>query len=506
MAAISILKALALLAERDPTRPILIEDERVVTRAEFDASTNRLARAYAAMGVEHGDFVSVILPNSIAFLEAIAAIWKLGAVPQPLPPKLAAKELGEIIALAKPKLIVGDPPVRTETCAMLPQGFTPDPALSDAALPDAISPHFKAMVSGGSTGRPKIIVAGNPGEIDLDAPCPTIQPNERILVTGPLYHNAPFFAATTCLLSGGCAVLTQHFDPEQTLRLIQRHKINFMTLVPTMMHRMWRLSHGVKSNYDLSSLRAVVHSAAPCPIWLKEAWIDWIGAEKLIEAYSNTEAPGYTIIGGKEWLKKKGSVGKVDPRACEIKIVGPNGNTLPHNQVGEIYMRPAVGPDSSYYYGERYYYIGAEPKQLKGGWDSMGDLGYLDSDGYLFLCDRRADVILRGGANIFPAEVEAALDAHPAVKSSAVIGLPDEDLGEKVMAIVEVEEDVTIDELKSYLRSQLSPNKIPALFEFVSSPIRNGAGKVCRRDLRLSWLSRMAAETKMNTLHRAQLG
>ncbi len=167
VAAISILKALALLAERDPDRPILIEDESVVTRAECDSSTNRLARAYAAMGVGRGDSVSVILPNSIAFIEAIAAIWKLGAVPKPPPLKLAAKELSEIIALAKPELIVGNPPVQSETCAILPQGFTPDTALSDAPLPDVIATHFKAMTSGGSTGRPKIIVLGNPHSVSI---------------------------------------------------------------------------------------------------------------------------------------------------------------------------------------------------------------------------------------------------------------------------------------------------------------------------------------------------
>jgi bile acid-coenzyme A ligase len=484
VAAISIRSALALLAERAPTLPILIEDERTVTRAEFDTSTNRLARAYAAMGVTRGDFVSILLPNSIAFLEAVAAVWKLGAVPQPLPAKLAPKELAEILALAKPKLIVGDTPVPTETCACLPTGFQPDPTLSDAPLPDVTAPHFKAMVSGGSTGRPKIIVAGNPGVIDLDAPCPTVQPNERMLVTGPLHHNAPFFATTTCLLSGGCAILTSKFDPETTLGLIHRHRINFVTLVPTMMHRIWRLGDPKRLQYDMSSLRVVVHSAAPCPIWLKQSWIDWLGADRIVEAYSNTEAPGYTIINGHEWLKKKGSVGRVDPNACEIKIVDQSGRKLAPGEIGEIFMRPILGPDSNYFYGDRYYYIGASPRQLDGGWDSMGDLGYLDSDGYLFLCDRRADIILKGGSNIFPAEIEAAIEQHPKVLSSAVIGIPDEDLGETILAIVESQPGLTSDEMRAFLRGTLSQYKVPSLFEFVDEPVRNAAGKVCRRNLK----------------------
>jgi len=497
VAAISILKALALLADRDPRRPILIEDERTVTRAEFDAATNRLARAYAAMGVERGDFVSVILPNSIAFLEAIAAIWKLGAVPQPLPPKLAPKELGEIIALAKPKLIVGNPPLRTETCAILPEGFTPDPALSDAALPDVVSPHFKAMVSGGSTGRPKIIVAGNPGMIDLDAPFPTVQPNERFLVTGPLYHNAPFLGAVMCLLSGGSVVVMSRFDGEETLRMIEKHKVNFITLVPTMMSRIWRLGESVRRKYDLSSIRAMVHSAAPCPTWLKEGWIEWLGPDRVLEAYSNTEAPGYTYITGRDWLRKRGSVGRADPTTCEIKVCDQSGRRLNAGEIGEIYMRPKLGPGSTYCYGDRYYYIGAEPKMLTDGWESMGDLGYLDDEGYLFLADRRADVIIRGGANIFPAEIEAALEEHAAVRSCVVIGIPDQDLGETVLAIVDTDRPVTETELRRHLDSRVSAYKIPATFEFVRTALRDDAGKVCRRKLRTNKLQHLASANHM---------
>jgi bile acid-coenzyme A ligase len=484
VAAISIRSALALLAERAPTQPILIEDERTVTRAEFDASTNRLARAYAAMGVTRGDFVSILLPNSIAFLEAVAAVWKLGAVPQPLPAKLAPKELAEILALAKPKLIVGDTPVPTETCACLPTGFQPDPALSDAPLPDVTAPHFKAMVSGGSTGRPKIIVAGNPGVIDLDAPFPTVQPNERFLVTGPLYHNAPFLGAVMCLLSGGSVVVMSRFDGEDVLRLIDRHKVNFITLVPTMMSRIWRLGSAIRRKYNLSSIRAMVHSAAPCPVWLKEAWIDWLGPDRVLEAYSNTEAPGYTYITGRDWLERRGSVGRADPSTCEIKICAPNGDMLPAGQIGEIFMRPTLGPGSTYCYGDRYYYIGAEPKVLESGWESMGDLGYVDSDGYLYLADRRADVIIRGGANIYPAEVEAAVEAHECVRSCVVIGIPDADLGETVLAIVDAVRHVSEDELRHHLHVRLTPYKIPTAFEFVQGSLRDDAGKVCRGKLR----------------------
>ncbi|MDX2145716.1 MAG: AMP-binding protein [Rhodospirillaceae bacterium] len=484
MAAISILKALELLAAREPDKAILIEDERVVTRAQFDASTNRLARAFAAHGVTQGDFVSIILPNSIAFLETVAAVWKLGAVPQPLPAKLAAKELTEIIALAKPKLIVGQPPTTPDNCAVIPHGFSPNPALSAAPLPDAVAPHFKAMVSGGSTGRPKIIVAGNPGMIDLEAPFPTVQPNERFLVTGPLYHNAPFLGAVMCLLSGGSVVMMSRFDAEDALRMIERHKVNFITLVPTMMHRIWRLGETVRRKYDMSSLRAMVHSAAPCPTWLKEGWIEWLGPDRVLEAYSNTEAPGYTYITGREWLSKKGSVGKAPPSTCQIKICDQHGHELPPGHVGEIFMRPTLGAGSTYCYGERYFYIGAEPRLLSDGWESMGDLGYIDPDGYLYLADRRSDIIIRGGANIFPAEIEAVIDSHPSVRSSVVFGLPDLDLGETVCAVVDADQMVDEVDLRHYLAHRLSPYKVPTTFEFVQTALRDDAGKVCRRKFR----------------------
>lgn len=484
MAAISILKALALLAERAPDKAILIEGERTLTRAQFDASTNRLARAYAAMGVERGDFVSVILPNSIAFLESIAAIWKIGAVPQPLPPKLAAKELTEILALAKPKLIVGNPPVQTEQCAVLPQGFTPDTALSDAPLPDVVSPHFKAMVSGGSTGRPKIIVAGNPGMIDLNAPFPTVQPNERFLVTGPLYHNAQFLAATTCMLSGGSAVIMTRFDALSALNLIEKHQVNFVSLVPTMMHRIWRLGDSIRNQYDMSSIRAVVHSASICPMWLKESWINWLGPDRIIEAYSSTEAPGYTIITGREWLVRKGSVGKPDPSGCQVKICDSAGAEVAAGKIGEVYMRPTPGPQSKYQFGNKYHYIGALAKTLPGDWESMGDEGYVDRDGYLYIVDRSADIIIRGGANIYPAEIEAAIDAYPTVRSSIVVGIPDEDLGESILAIVDCTAPIPVDTLKRHLSDHLSAYKIPQKFEFVINPLRDDAGKARRLAIR----------------------
>jgi bile acid-coenzyme A ligase len=227
----------------------------------------------------------------------------------------------------------------------------------------------------------------------------------------------------------------------------------------------------------MSSLRIMVHMAAPCPAWLKEAWIEWLGPDVVCELYGGTEAQSFTWITGREWLEHRGSVGR-PLEGGRMKIVGPDGEVLPPGEIGEIYMLPDEGP------GSTYHYIGAEPKADAQGWESLGDLGWMDEDGYLYLSDRLKDMILSGGANIYPAEVEGALESHPAVRSCAVIGLPDEDLGQRVHAVVEIAEDVTEEELVAHLSEYLVRYKIPRSFEFTREPVRDDAGKVRRSALR----------------------
>lgn len=226
----------------------------------------------------------------------------------------------------------------------------------------------------------------------------------------------------------------------------------------------------------MSHLKALWHLAAPCPAWLKEAYIEWLGASVIWELYGGTEGTGSTIISGAEWLNHRGSVGKPGENT-EMKIVDENGETLPAGEVGELYIRPVTGP------GSTYRYIGAESKAIDGGWESLGDLGYFDEDGYLYLADRHTDMILSGGANIYPAEVEAAIDAFPSVRSSAVIGLPDEDLGNTVHAIVDAPDGITEDALQAHLNERLVRYKVPRTFEFVNEPLRDDAGKVRRKQL-----------------------
>jgi len=242
-----------------------------------------------------------------------------------------------------------------------------------------------------------------------------------------------------------------------------------------MMQRIWKLPDEERESYDLSSLEVVWHLAAPCPAWLKEAWINWLGPEKILELYAGTEAQAVTIITGTDWLEHRGSVGQ--PFSGEMKIVGESGDTLPPGEVGEVFMRSADGVAT-------YEYVGAQARTMDDGWESLGDMGSLDEEGYLYLADRQTDMILVGGANIYPAEVEAAIDEHHAVRSSAVIGLPDDDLGAAPHAIVDAVEKVTDDDLRTHLAERLVRYKIPRTFEFVDEPVRDDAGKVRRKALR----------------------
>ena len=460
-------------ATQSPSRPALTGDGQTLSWLEIDQRTNRLARAYQGLGVRADDLVTIALPNGIEFFEAAIATWKLGAIPQPVSHRLPQIERAAIVELAKAKLVVG---ARAGSRTSVPANFSPDPNYSDAPLPERIATHWKAPTSGGSTGRPKLILSGFPGQFDPDVSVYRMLSNRTHLVPGPLYHNAPFSLSCRALMRGNHVVVMPKFDALETLQNLARYQIDYVLLVPTMMHRIWRLDPVVRNGFDLSALRIVVHMAAPCPAWLKANWIEWLGPERIHELYGGTEAQASTWITGTEWLTHRGSVGQPQPGG-RMKIVDPEGHDLPPGEVGEVYMAPDAGP------GTTYRYRGAEPKQL-GAWESLGDMGWMDADGYLYLADRQTDMILRGGANIYPAEIEAALDAHPKIRSSAAIGLPDEALGNRIHAIVDAPEGVTDAELLEHLALRLVQYKIPESFEYVASPVRDDAGKVRRSALR----------------------
>jgi bile acid-coenzyme A ligase len=455
-------------AEADPDHLAVTDEWRSITRRDLDRLANRIARALAAQGVVQNDRVTIALPNSVEFVATMIACWNLGATVQPVSARLPERELDAIIGLASPRVVVREP--------VAVDGF------DDAPLPDATSNPWKAMTSGGSTGRPKLIEATQPGMIDAEAqPLLMMTPGGTHMMPGPLYHNGPFMWTTTALLAGNHVVLGGRFDAETTLQLIDRWHPDSMYVVPTMMSRISKLPDDVRDRYDTSSLKVIWHLAAPCPPWLKEEWIEWFGASAIWELYAGTEAQAATIINGTEWLQHRGSVGRVDTE--KFLIVDDDGNEVDRGVVGEIYMRASTDGSVS-----TYRYVGAEAKTLEreGGWESLGDMGMIDADGYLYLSDRQTDMILAGGANIYPAEIEAALDEHPHVRSSAVIGLPDDDLGNRVHAIIHTDNGAPIDadDLRAHLAERLVRYKIPRSFEFTDEPLRDDAGKVRRTALR----------------------
>jgi bile acid-coenzyme A ligase len=340
------------LAQAAPGFPAVTCDGVTISRAELEARTNRLARAYRTLGVTPDSLVTIGLPNGIGFFEAAVAAWKLGATPQPISSRLPAAERRAIVDLANPSLVVGVDPAESSGRPTLPAGFEPDPSLPADPLPPAVATSFKAPTSGGSTGRPKLIVATQPGVWEALVDYTTLlrmTADGVHLVTGPLYHNGPFTSAALALLKGNHLVVMPRFDAAGALMLIERHRVDWMYAVPTMMHRIWRLPESERTRYDLSSLLVVFHMAAPCPPWLKEAWIGWLGGERILELYGGTEAQAITFITGDEWLEHRGSVGRV--LLGEMRVLDPDGRELPAGQVGEIWMRRGPDAPPTYRYG-----------------------------------------------------------------------------------------------------------------------------------------------------------
>lgn len=473
-------------AVTSPDRPSLTEGETTLTRTQLVASVERVAAAFAERGVGEGAWVTISMPNGIEFVQSALAAWLLGATPQPISHRLPAAEREAIIALADPPLVIGAqaaeaggrPVLSSDEIARL----AADPAGPRWQKDAVLSPDWKVVTSGGSTGRPKLIVAAGPADADAVGGLGRllrVQPDGSLLVTGPMTHNAPFVAMTAGLLLGNHVVVMRRFDAAATLALVERHRIDWLYLVPTMMLRMVRLPEQDRLAYDLSSLRIAFHMAAPCAPWLKREWIDWIGPEKVLELYGGTELQAMTVITGTEWLEHEGSVGKAV--LGEIECRDTDGAALPPRVVGELWMRRG-GADVAI----PYRYVGATAKAAQDNWESLGDMGFLDEDGYVYVTDRDTDMILVGGANVYPAEIEAALDEHPFVRSSCVIGLPHEDLGAVPYAIVELAQGsvVTDEELLEHVRSRVEAIKVPRSIERVGFPLRDDAGKVRRSALR----------------------
>jgi long-chain acyl-CoA synthetase len=344
------------------------------------------------------------------------------------------------------------------------------------------------LYSSGTTGRPKGIKSPLTGE-PIEAPTTLSQlaqawfrigPDTVYLSPAPLYHAAPLRWCMAVQKLGGTVIVMEHFDAERALSLIEKYRVTASQWVPTHFVRMLRLPASIRSKYDVSSLKVAVHAAAPCPVPVKEQMIEWWGPV-LYEYYAGSEGNGMTFIASSDWLRKKGSVGKAV--YGELHICDDEGNELPRNQEGSVYF--SGGRDFTYH--------NAPEKTLQcrneQGWSTLGDIGYVDDDGFLFLTERKAFMIISGGVNIYPQEIENLLVSHPKVMDVAVVGGPDDEMGEKVIAVVQPVDweeagDKLAVELNAFARAHLSHVKTPRQIDFMQELPRHGNGKLYKRLLR----------------------
>jgi bile acid-coenzyme A ligase len=478
------------------------------TRAELDEQAAAVARALEASGVTSESLVVLAVPNSAESILCMYATWWLGACVFPLSTKLVAAEQREVLAAAaesgRPMVVIAAPSVsiddlRADGVRFISldklmvdsQSMATEPLTSPGD--DRIPFPGRALPSGGSTGRPKVIVDTRPlaAEPDVGNPLAELMgrsPGQTLLVVGPLYHAIPFGSTFSTLFDRGHVVLMTRFDATAALDAIEAHRVEVLPTVPIHLLRMAR-EPGIETR-DLSSIVHLYHSGAPCPEWLKRRWLDLVGPERVYEGFGSAESIGMVLIRGDEWLEHPGSVGRARGILTEVVVREPGGDEAPTGEVGEIFMRwrPAEGPTGSSLQGATYRYWGSEAPDAPDGYVSVGDLGWIDEDGYLFVADRRVDMIITGGVNVYPAEVETAISGHIDVEDVAVIGLPDAEWGQRVHAIISPRNPPSnpqqlVSEFDRFARARLSGAKLPKSYEIVGFLPRSEAGKVRRSAL-----------------------
>ena len=492
-------------ARARPDHVALREGDRALTYGELDDRARRVAHALNAIGVRRGDRVAVMVPNSFEFFEAVHGVGRLGAVVVPVNIHFKADEAGWIVADsgATAVVVAEDLQSALEGVADVPRlvvgpGGDYEKALADAPdtgevdPPEVVGDGWPTVMAytSGTTGRPKGVAIG---EDDFRRRAAGVaaskdrwgfDTDEVHLLVGPSYHMGPLFWAQMHLAFGASVVIMPKWDARSGLELIERWRVTNVHMVPANFTRILDLPEDVRSGYDLSSLKIVVHAAAPCPVPLKRAFMDFIGSERVWEYFGASEGGG-TVISPQEWLEHPGSVGKPFP-GNEFEILDDDGNPLPVGEVGTIYTRPAA---SSFEYHN-------DPEKTasshRGEWFTVGDAGYLDDDGYLYLADRKSDMVISGGVNIYPREIEDTLHQHPDVVDCTVLGVPDDQWGEILYAVVQARSDSTLDadDVIAFCREKLADYKRPRVVEFVDELPRDPNGKVRKPKLRQAWLAR----------------
>ncbi|PZQ64367.1 MAG: long-chain fatty acid--CoA ligase [Phenylobacterium zucineum] len=497
----------------------LISGERRLDLTEVQIRSAKAASGLASLGIGAGDLVALYLRNDIPFFEASFAAGLVGAYPTPVNWHYTADEAAYLFenSAAKaivihadligpirsalppgvPVLVVATPPEIAEAygidAAPVPEGFL-DWATWLEGFPPLTAGAAEApgtvIYTSGTTGRPKGVRRAPPTAEQAMTTALVIgkafgfmgygEPQDIVtVVTGPMYHSAPNAYGLASARMGATVILEARFDPEELLQLIERHRVTHLHMVPIMFHRLLKLPDEVKAKYDLSSLKFVVHAAAPCPPPIKRAMIEWWGPV-ITEYYGSTEVSAVTFCTSEDWLAHPGTVGKAWPEA-DVRVIDADGNSLPPGEIGEVVARIRGMADFTYH--------GDDQKRRdseKVGLIAPGDVGYLDKDGFLYLCDRAKDMIISGGVNIYPAEIEAELLKMPGIADCAVFGIPDEEFGEAVYAVVQPSEGWDISEagVKSYLREHVAGYKMPRRVDLAADLPREDSGKIFKRKLR----------------------
>jgi long-chain acyl-CoA synthetase len=467
----------------------------------------RASSALEALGIGAGDRVALLLRNSIEFLEASIATAPLGASAVPINWHWRGDEIAHVLRDSGAKALVLHADLWQGIAASVPEGLVvlvvPSDSAAAAQIPDRAliwrewlaahepwsQPPQAAPVSiiytSGTTGRPKGVVRTPASDEQRQAAQSLIGEifqlgaDERTVIPAPMYHTAPNVYALAAAMRGLDMTLMQSFDAEQFLRIVAERRVTVVQMVPTMFVRLLALPARVRARYDLSSLRWVVHAAAPCPVAVKRAMIDWLGPV-VAEYYGGTETGPVTFCTSEQWLAHPGTVGR-PLEGATIAILDAEGRPVPTGQSGEVYMWLDVWPDFTY--------AGDEAKRRsveRDGLVSCGDIGYLDADGYLYLNDRRSDMVISGGVNIYPAEIEACLQSMRGVRDCAVFGIPDEEFGESLAAHIELDEqaELSADAVRAHVRTRLAGYKTPRVVEFSDTLPREDSGKIFKRRLR----------------------
>ena len=498
-------------AKEHPDQPAFIMGAtgEMVTFAEYEAASNRVAWLLRAAGLRRGDHIAVLMENCPELLEIEGGAERTGLYYTLINTYLAADEVAYIIANSRARVLFSSParqPVAEAAAAKCPGlermlltgAGEPPPGwesfrVAIAAQPDGPVPDESLgaamLYSSGTTGQPKGVLRalpdGEPGQalpvMEFVKAMFGFRVGMTYLNPAPLYHSAPQASVAASLRMGCTTVVMEHFDPEQWLAMVDRNRVTNCQMVPVMFGRLLRLPDEIRARYDTSSLECVVHAAAPCPVPIKQAMIDWLGPV-ITEYYGATEANGFTFCDSAQWLAHPGTVGKAI--LGEVLILDDAGEPCPPGTDGTIWFRGATAFE---YFRDPV--KTAESRSSDGAASAVGDIGHVDADGYLYLTDRKSYMIISGGVNIYPQETENILSAHPAVQDVAVIGVPNEDLGEEVKAVVQLADPAAAgpdlaQDLIDFCRARLAHFKCPRTVDFVPELPRSETGKLYKRILR----------------------